>query len=193
MSVENPLERGPNKPEESEKKSENVLQPEIHFKDITDLEKQEGIEITSEEFEQGISAAGERAKNDSESKEKANDQEVVAHNLKMLKEDMWDLLLSESWGGNAGYTEIGGENCVCAGANGYADPETGRIVAFGNLQDVDVVVQRKNAEFTLLVADHLGGLQIVRLYGNDRFTERGLRNIKKAVNDYNLSNFVKPK
>ncbi|MBD3247483.1 hypothetical protein GF378_02580 [Candidatus Pacearchaeota archaeon] len=58
---------------------------------------------------------------------------VIASNIeKMTRDDgtneMWNLLLGESFGGNAG--KINGQSC--GAANFYCDKDTGRIVSFTN-------------------------------------------------------------
>ncbi|VVC04782.1 Calcineurin-like phosphoesterase [Candidatus Bilamarchaeum dharawalense] len=50
---------------------------------------------------------------------------------------------SESMGGNAGPMRVA--------VNGYYDPQTGRIIAFGNIQDIPKSILAKGREFTLLV------------------------------------------
>ncbi len=88
-----------------------------------------------------------------DSKVESRDREIVTHNIEMLNKDMLDLLGGESIGGNAGDVEIDGKFYSCAGANGYADKKTGKIIVFGNIQDIkDKNIIENNLDFTLRVA-----------------------------------------
>lgn len=89
------------------------------------------------------------------------DDPAVVHNLAQMNGPMIRLLKNESLGGNAGRANLGGRFYSCAAANGYADPLTGQIVVFGNVQDVPPDVRAGNAAFTLKVA--FGGLRFFRI------------------------------
>jgi hypothetical protein len=100
--------------------------------------------------------------------EPAVTDDAVIHNLSQMNRPMIRLLRTESLGGNAGCVNLGGRYYSCAAAHGYADPRSGRIVAFGNVQDVPPETREGNAEFTLKAA--FGGLRffrIVQLFAND--------------------------
>ena len=75
--------------------------------------------------------------------------EVVKHNLKMMNTEMLALLNTESIGGNAGSVVLGGKVYLCAGANGNCDPKTGKILAFGNYQQLDRSVTEGNNRILL--------------------------------------------
>jgi hypothetical protein len=83
------------------------------------------------------------------------------HNLSQMNGPMARLLRNESLGGNAGRVNLAGRSYSCAAARGYADPRTGRIIAFGNVQDVPPETRGATAEFTLKVA--FGGLRFFRI------------------------------
>lgn len=89
------------------------------------------------------------------------DTPVLASNLSQMNTAMLGVLRNESLGGNAGRVNLGGRCYSCAAANGYADPTSGRILAFGNVQDVRSDVKAGNAEFTLKVA--FGGMRFFRI------------------------------
>ena len=89
------------------------------------------------------------------------DDPAVMHNLVQMNGPMIRLLKNESLGGNAGRVNLGGRFYSCAAARGYADPGSGRIVAFGNIQDVEPGVRAGNAEFAFKVA--FGGLRFFRI------------------------------
>ncbi|MFH0779556.1 MAG: hypothetical protein V1928_01730 [Parcubacteria group bacterium] len=61
-----------------------------------------------------------------------NSERLIGENLEKMETEMWKLLANESWNGNAHYTEIAGEKWICAGANGYYDRASGRILIFSN-------------------------------------------------------------
>src|SRR3989338_5608370 len=81
--------------------------------------------------------------------------DIVAHNLQMMEEDMQILAGNESMGGNAGSLIIEGKPCSCSGLNGYADRETGRILAFGNPQNIPQEIKNKSVGFTFREASNL--------------------------------------
>src|SRR3989304_3450575 len=110
------------------------------------------------------------------------DTPAAIHNLSQMNGPMIRLLRTESLGGNAGRVKLGGRYYSCAAAHGYADPRSGRIVAFGNVQDVPPEIRKGNAEFILKVA--FGGLRffrIVQLFANDGPDGRQLSLDARAV------------
>ena len=116
------------------------------------------------------------------------DREIVTHNRGMLKRPMQRLLFNESIGGNAGTERVGKTDYPCAAANGYADRATGKIVTFGNVQDILPDVVKDKNEFTLRVAFDITSrrfFKIVSFLGVENFTERGKRNIQAAIDEYN--------
>ncbi len=118
-----------------------------------------------------------------------NSKEIVQHNLKMLEKDILELLRRESMGGNAGAVEIDGKKYSCAAANGYANQETGKIAAFGNIQDIDEEVLKNNLKFTLRVAFGQNRFfKIVNFHRNERLGQEALINIEKAIEEYNREN-----
>lgn len=118
-------------------------------------------------------------------------KETVSHNLKMMEEQMSDLALEESMGGNAGGVNINGENFSCRGLNGYADKETGRILVFGNIQDISKEILKAGTSFTfreavsLRVNSNGQEKKIVDFLGSNQFSEKGRRNIEAAIGIYN--------
>jgi len=96
------------------------------------------------------------------------DDPAVIHNLAQMNGPMVRLLKNESLGGNAGRVSLGGRFYSCAAANGYADPLSGQIVAFGNVQDVSPDVRAGNAQFTFKVAfGRMRFFRIVQLFAKD--------------------------
>lgn len=111
-------------------------------------------------------------------------KKIIAYNLKMFKTDMNDLLMKESFGGNAGSIEVNGKKYSCAAANGYANSKTGEIVAFGNSQDIDPKISKNNVQITLRISSFDG--KIVDFYGKEKIM-KGSENIEKAIEEYNLN------
>ena len=102
-------------------------------------------------------------------KSRAPGTSALSLNLLAMNSPMMKLLQTESVGGNAGRAKLDGKYYACAAANGYADPQSGRIVAFGNFQDVSPNIRKKNAQFTLRVACGVRGFfRIVQLVSEDR-------------------------
>ncbi len=129
-----------------------------------------------------------------EQKKTESDERITEKNFKMLQDEMGDLLFGESIGGNAGMATIEGKKYSCGAANGYANPRTGKIVMFGNIQDLDPALMKGNVEFTLRVAFGKPGffkMKIVDFFHKSRFSERGLENINKAIKKYNKENEIK--
>ncbi len=122
----------------------------------------------------------------------SEDQSIVEHNLRMMDTDMQLLLMGESIGGNASAFEIEGKYYSCGGANGYADPEIGSIVKFGNFQNLKKEITLNNSEFTLRVAFDLrrprGFFKIVSFSVSRAISPRGKKNIELSVEQYNAAN-----
>ena len=115
-------------------------------------------------------------------KSRAPGASALSHNLVAMNSSMMNLLKTESVGGNAGRVKVDGKYYSCAAANGYADPQSGTIVAFGNLQDVSPNIQKKTATFTLRVAcSRRGFFRIVQLVTEERGSGRTLSPGARAV------------
>jgi len=123
------------------------------------------------------------------------DERIVFHNLKKLNEQMMDLLMSESIGGNAGTEVIDGMEYTCAAANGYANKETGEILFFGNYQEVPEDIRDKEQHFTLRVAiagkylspvnTHNDKPRIINFIEKEKFSEIGRMSIQEAIDQFN--------
>ena len=117
---------------------------------------------------------------------------ALSHNFLAMNSPMMKLLKTESVGGNAGRVKLDGKYYSCAAANGYADPQSGRIVAFGNVQDVSPNIQKKNAKFTLRVACGARGFfRIVQLVTEDRGGGRTLSPGAREVLDQSVRTWNK--
>ena len=78
-------------------------------------------------------------------KRELTSDEVIAWNLQMMKTGMVKHLSSESIGGNAATITIEGKRYSCAAANMYVDKTTGKILIFGNIQDIDESIKDNSA------------------------------------------------
>lgn len=122
------------------------------------------------------------------------DQAIIDHNLQMLNKDMVNFLSTESIGGNAGSIEINGKKYNCGAANGYADPETGKIIVFDNIQNIrDRKIVEDNIDFTLLVAMDWQIGEFVKIvnffigrYNKRTLSDRGRLAIEAAINKWNI-------
>ena len=120
------------------------------------------------------------------------DKVVVSHNIEMLTKDMVDLLNTESIGGNAGTAEINGKKYRCGAANGFANPETGEIVMFGNIQNIPKDLAVQNIEFTLRVAMNWQTGKFIKIvqfwnpsHEQKRFSGNGRLAIESAIDEWN--------
>ena len=109
-------------------------------------------------------------------------------NLEMMNTEMQTLLYSESVGGNGGKLEVDGKKYSGAVANGYANPETGEIIAFGNSQNIPQEVKTKNQEFTMRVAFDVnrGFFNVVDIVGIDGFSDSAMGTLHESMVRYNL-------
>jgi len=86
-----------------------------------------------------------------------NLEELVKHNLELMRSNedggMAKCLLGESIGGNAG--SYNGN--PCAGANFFCDLNSGKIMIFGNPQDVDEEIRDKYSQGILRIMVDLKG------------------------------------
>lgn len=114
-------------------------------------------------------------------------ESIVAHNLEMMKTEMRELSAIESMGGNAGVREIGGIRYSCLALNGYAEKETGKILAFGNFQNISLEIQEKGIQFTLIEAINIEKriIKLIDFLNSDKFSEKGRENINQAALQYN--------
>lgn len=122
-----------------------------------------------------------------------SNEKITDHNFMIMTTDMQGVLALESFGGYDNFATIGGKEYSCAIANGYADPQTGKITKFGNPQDVEPKMRVGN-QFSFKVA-----LDLKREKGNffkvvefrdthNFFQQRARKNIETAINRYNSLN-----
>ncbi len=119
------------------------------------------------------------------------DEDVVASNLALMRTKMIKHLNTESIGGNAGSVEIDGKCYSCAAANMYVDCATGRILVFGNIQNIDSRIKEDgaNADCGLHVAYSFdwGFFRILSVYEwhPGVLSDLARSNIQKAIELYN--------
>ncbi len=101
---------------------------------------------------------------------------------------MTRLLGVESWGGNAGTVVLDGREYSCAAARGYADPASGKILTFGNPQDVPEDSRGGSAEFLFRVAAGLLlGTHIVECSAGEPFTANAREMLHESMRQWNAS------
>ncbi len=123
-----------------------------------------------------------------ESGELIPNKEIIEHNLKMLNNEMLAFINKESFGGNAGSALMDGKRYPCAGANGYANLETGEIVIFGNIQNIPKDLIKKNVAFSFRVAMDLRNgefMKIIGFFGSENFSSQGKNAIESAIKEWN--------
>ncbi len=121
-------------------------------------------------------------------------EDMVAKNLAMFNNDMQQFLGMESFGGNAGDEEIGGEMYNCGGANGCINPRIGEIIVFSNYSGTDTQIDPKiiknSSEFILRVAAMPSYYKILSFHHGKRLTKQATENINEAIKRYNSYNDV---
>ena len=117
------------------------------------------------------------------------DERIISHNLGEMRSSMMRLLTIESIGGNAGFVEIGGRKLPCAAARGFADGETGEIMAFGNFQNIPKKIRNTYPEFIFRIAVDLrrrnSFYRIVESSFGAAFTSRATRMLQESVERWN--------
>jgi hypothetical protein len=126
----------------------------------------------------------------SENKElNESDESIVTSNLQKMDSEMEQVLLKESMGGNAGTYVLNGEDCVCAGVNGYLDADTGEIICFGNIQDLDRDMIKGRAHFIFRIARPMKSrpqiVELIESAGFENLTPRAKDIVVKCVNTWN--------
>lgn len=114
------------------------------------------------------------------------DPSILAHNLAEMDTSMTRLLSTESWGGNAGTILVDGREYACAVARGYADPESGKILTFGNPQDVSESTRQGAAEFLYrAAAGLLLGTHLIEVSAGDEFTAQAKEMLQESMRRWN--------
>lgn len=122
--------------------------------------------------------------------EKMPDNEAIKkHNIDEMNSSMLKLLSSESIGGNAGTVKIEGNQYFAAGANGYIDGQTGKIMVFGNIQNLDKEIVSKNVSFTIKVAMGIRGgkafYKITDIAIDSGVSDQAKKNLKSSISEWN--------
>ncbi len=99
---------------------------------------------------------------------------------------MTRLLAVESWGGNAGHVVVDGRQYSCAVARGYADPASGKILIFGNPQDVPEGSRQGSAEFLFrAAAGMMLDTHIVECSAGEPFTVAAREVLEESMRRWN--------
>ena len=116
-------------------------------------------------------------------------QSILSHNLAEMHSSMMRLLSVESVGGNAGTIDLGGRKFSCAAARGYAEAASGKIIAFGNPQDIPENIRNSYPEFVFRIAvDFERGnpfSRIVECSADNSFTAKGKKMLQESMERWN--------
>ena len=117
------------------------------------------------------------------------DESILEHNLDEMRSSMMRLLTVESIGGNAGIIDIGGKKYPCAAARGFADGQSGEIIAFGNYQNIPRKIRNTYAEFIFRIAVDLQRrnpfFRIVEYSAGASFTSKAKKMLQESVERWN--------
>jgi hypothetical protein len=115
-------------------------------------------------------------------------EKAVPHfNLAQINNSLMSCVFLESFGGNTKPIVIDNKYYPCVTVNGYIETCTGRILAFGNPQDVDAEVSISGVEFHFVVAiDLLSAFsKIVSFVCSDKLPEHAAQAIAMTLEMYN--------
>jgi hypothetical protein len=117
-----------------------------------------------------------------------NKQETLVYeNVRMMNNEMLEVLAAESLGGNAGDMETSENHVyICATANGYVDTE-GKIIVFGNFQNIPKEISESNKGFSFNVAfkPDMTIHKIVDVEDKDRMGEHAHDVLNRSVELFN--------
>jgi hypothetical protein len=116
-----------------------------------------------------------------------SDEKIIQKNLDLMKTEMLQVIINESMGANAGSVTIEGTKYPCAGANGYADSDTGEVVAFGNIQDLPDNITKEYQPFRLKVMVGKDFYRIIDIDGINYFGKQARTVLKKSGGLFNSS------
>ena len=88
--------------------------------------------------------------------------EIVKHNTHLIIHKLEQVSGDESMGGNAGSMTIDGEICSCTTVNGYINPQTGQIIAFGNIQSLPADIDKQGTSFSVSIPFSLTNVNACR-------------------------------
>jgi hypothetical protein len=124
--------------------------------------------------------------------ENESEEDVQAHNLNMMGAPFTRAVSMESIGGNAGFYEIEGRAYPCAAINGYHDSESGKIITFGNFQQVSPDIRANNQTFTFKIALKMDGVKweihIIDVLFNSSPTQRAKEALEQTAAEWNKQN-----
>ena len=114
---------------------------------------------------------------------------ILSHNLLQMRSSMTRVLMDESVGGNAGTIEMGGKLFSCAAARGFADAHSGKIMAFGNYQDVPENIRSVYPDFVFRIAVGFGqgnpSLRIIECYSDGSLSPQAKAMLEKTMERWN--------
>jgi len=114
---------------------------------------------------------------------------ILSHNLLQMRSSMMRVLMDESVGGNAGTIEMGGKPFSCAAARGFADAHSGKIIAFGNYQDVPENIRSLYPEFVFRIVVGFGQgnplSRIIECFSAGSFSSKAKAMLEKTMERWN--------
>lgn len=119
------------------------------------------------------------------------EEAILSQNLVQMRSSMVHLLMDESVGGNAGTIVMGGKPFSCAAARGFADAHSGKIIAFGNYQDVPENIRSVYPEFVFRIAIGFGHgsplLRIIECSSGGSFSTKAKAMLEKTIERWNCT------
>ena len=116
------------------------------------------------------------------------EEAILSHNLLQMRSSMTRVLMDESVGGNAGTIEMGGKRFSCAAVRGFADAHSGKIIAFGNYQDVPANIRSVYPEFVFRIVVGFGQgnrlLRIIESYSDGSFSSQAKAMLEKTIDHF---------
>jgi hypothetical protein len=115
---------------------------------------------------------------------------AVDYNLQRLYgSEFIDELRGESFGGNAGFEFINeSESVSCAAVNGYAEPDSGRIITFGNVQylDAEVIEGKSHVSFKVGMSRQTFQIRILGFTAEESLSDEAKAVLGGTIEAYNF-------
>ena len=123
-----------------------------------------------------------------------SEEAILSHNLLQMRSSMMRVLMDESMGGNAGTVQIGGKPFSCAAARGFADASSGKIMAFGNYQDVPESIRSVYPQFVFRIAVGFEPgnllLRVLECSSGDSFSSQAKVMLERTMERWNSTSAV---
>lgn len=119
------------------------------------------------------------------------DERIVSKNLEKMNSEMMPLVMNESIAGNAGIMATNSNEYSCAGANGWADKNSGEIFIFGNIQNIPQEIMDRAEEFTFRVGmftknnSSKNTPKIIEFLEKEKFSVQARLSIEESIRQFN--------